>query len=103
MSLLDTLDYFIDFPFTEFEIFQTRSSGLGIAIALFNLYEGLQKGSQKFVETAATGQVLMDGTILNVAHLEAKISAAKNNKFVKNIITPKDVAHLKDLNHYKAA
>ena len=103
MSVLETLDYFIDFPFTEFEIFQTRSSGLGIAIALINLYEGFLNGKQRFIETAATGQVLMDGTILNVADLETKISAAKNNRFVKNIITPREISNLKDLYNYKAA
>lgn len=95
-NLLNKFDFQIYSEFASSKIGNVTSATLAIAVCLENIINTISnKKTVKFV--AATGRVLPDGSVDEVSNLNLKVLAAKENKFIKSVLTPKDIDHLKNL------
>lgn len=79
------------------EILQSGSSGLAFAVAIVNIVREFQdRSDESYHGAAATGYILLDGTVESVRGIDIKRQIAQDNK-VKYLFTPDDITHLADL------
>lgn len=89
-------DWHIDSVYQNAEVGEAKSAGLALAAAVFGITR-MMMGLPPKEGIAATGHVLLDGSVVPVNYVDAKVNAAQKLGFLKDIISFKEVKSLLDL------
>jgi ABC-type multidrug transport system fused ATPase/permease subunit len=94
-SFLDELSFSVDCQKTGFKIGEARSAGLALALGILNICNIIHD-RKPLHGIAASGNILLDGTIENVINIQEKEAAVKDMK-VPLFLSPKNGSHLKSI------
>lgn len=89
-------DWHIDSVYQNAEVGEAKSAGLALAAAVIGITR-MMVGLPPKEGVAATGHVLLDGSVVPVKYVDAKVSAAQKLGFLKDIISFQEVKSLIEL------
>jgi len=93
---IERWDLSIDCDSPAFKAAGVRSAGLAAAVALMNLVQ-ISEGRSPLQNCAASGNVLLDGTVENVSGADAKRSATEEAKGITHVLLPREIKPLLNL------
>ena len=91
--IFDHYDWQVDSVYQTSEVGEIKSAGLALALAMLNIARQI-KGLPDLRGLAATGHILLDGSIVPVAHVDEKLQAARGLQFISEVVSFRDYEHI---------